>query len=143
ADKLVEKTGSRQKETGISVFERITHSAYNSLPLFSIPGQILTTNLHLTEIDNLRIELEQSFSIEETKQIVANYYRTHIQQLESVKKLLMDIEQDNSAEIAKLQKDKDQEVSDLNKKLKKARKKSAELTKELKAKKEKEAKILG
>jgi len=73
ADRLIEKTGKIQTSGSGLVFD----SALSAVPM---AGVIMAGG-----IDNLRIELEKSFSIKEVKEIVKESREEDYRQLEQIK----------------------------------------------------------
>jgi hypothetical protein len=114
AEKLRQKIGTYQISTADKIFSPFALS-------FPIAGNVVGPASPFV-IDNLKIELEHSFSPAEVKEIVRQSNKESHEKLKGVENLLIRMEQDNSGKIANLQKtatereaQKDKEFADLQK----------------------------
>ena len=110
ADRLLKKLGTRQSSTGSLVAQQIGGSIFSCVNAVPIVGNISAsfggialTNSLIPNIDNLKIELEQSFSISEVKQIVAESQAEYLKVIQGVKNYITTMTKEKDSEITRLE----------------------------------------
>ena len=110
ADRLLKKLGTRQSSTGSLVAQQIGGSIFSCVNAVPIVGNISAsfggialTNSLIPNIDNLKIELEQSFSISEVKEIVAESQAEYLKVIQGVKNYITTMTKEKDSEITRLE----------------------------------------
>jgi chromosome segregation ATPase len=83
-DRLEKKTGTLQENAGMVVFASLSATVMGILPL---TGTVVAPALNT--IDNLKIELEKHFSVDEVKEIIAESQKEHNKVIEGAKNYII------------------------------------------------------
>ena len=152
ADRLLKKLGTRQSSTGSLVAQQIGGSIFSCVNAVPIVGNISAsfggialTNSLIPNIDNLKIELEQSFSISEVKEIIAESQAEYLKVIQGVKNYITTMTKEKDSEITRLEeklKESHSREKEANSLIQTAKKEKEQNSANFKSELEKEKKLL-